>query len=107
MRKEHEVTDRIMHVLHELPPLQTAMELGDLGLLEQELRKWRSSELPERFGECRGVVEAVLKLAEERLLVWRGVERLWKDILKETEVRTNMTVSALRQQSQKIFRVLK
>lgn len=106
LRTERKVTDRIMHVLHELPPLQTAMELGDLGLLEQELRKWKASELPERFGECRGVVEAVLKLAEERLLVWRGVERTWKDVLKETERLPN-TTAALRHQSQRIFRVLK
>merc|ERR1719162_968678 len=106
LRTERKVTDRIMHVLRELPPLQSAMELGDLGLLEQELRKWKSAELPERFGECRGVVEAVLKLAEERVLIWRGVERTWKDILKETERLPN-TVSALRHQSQRIFRVLK
>merc|ERR1719424_604127 len=107
LRTERKVTDRIMHVLHELPPLQTAMELGDLALLEQELLKWRAtSELPERFGECRGVVDAVLKLAEERVLVWRGVERTWKDILKETERLPN-TVTALRNQSQRIFRVLK
>jgi len=106
LRTERKVTDRIMHVLRELPPLQAAMELGDLGLLEQELRKWRSAELPERFGECRGVVEAVLKLAEERVLIWRGVDRTWKEILKETERLPN-TVSALRHQSQRIFRVLK
>merc|ERR1740130_23650 len=106
LRTERKVTERIMHVLQELPPLQTAMELGDLGLLEQEISKWKASALPERFGECRGVVEAVLKLAEERLLVWRGVDRTWKDILKETERLPN-TTSALRQQSQRIFRVLK
>ena len=26
----------------------------------------------ERFGECRGVVEAVVKLARERLITWRS-----------------------------------
>eukprot|EP00928_Gymnodinium_smaydae_P034972 TRINITY_DN2467_c0_g3_i1.p1 TRINITY_DN2467_c0_g3~~TRINITY_DN2467_c0_g3_i1.p1 ORF type:complete len:1653 (+),score=416.81 TRINITY_DN2467_c0_g3_i1:99-5057(+) len=106
LRKERQVTDRIMHVLRELPPLQAAMELGDLNLLEEELRKWKSSSLPEHFGECKGVVEAVLKLARERLLSWRGVEATWRDVLKEAESLPG-SLSALTRLSQRIFRTLK
>jgi len=105
LRTERQITNQIMHVLRELPPLQTAMELGDLSLLEKECTKWRDV-LPERFGECKGVVEAVIKLARERLVTWREVEHTWKDVLREVE-RTPGNVAALTQQSQRIFRVLK
>jgi len=105
LRTERQITNQIMHVLRELPPLQTAMELGDLNLLEKELTKWRDV-LPERFGECKGVVEAVVKLARERLVTWREVEHTWKDVLREVE-RLPGNPIALTQQSQRIFRVLK
>jgi len=106
LRKERQVTDRIMNVLHDLPPLQTAMELGDLALLEEELRKWKMELLPDRFGECKGVVEAVLKLARERLLTWRGVEHTWKEVLREVKALPS-DLDNLTRQSQRIFRTLK
>merc|ERR1719195_1248301 len=71
LQKERQVTGSVMQVLKELPPLQTAIELGDLRILEEELMKWSTDVLPERFGDCRGVVEAVVKLAQERLVTWR------------------------------------
>eukprot|EP00929_Paragymnodinium_shiwhaense_P059818 TRINITY_DN29929_c5_g1_i1.p1 TRINITY_DN29929_c5_g1~~TRINITY_DN29929_c5_g1_i1.p1 ORF type:complete len:1527 (-),score=324.40 TRINITY_DN29929_c5_g1_i1:107-4687(-) len=107
LRKERQVTDHIMHVLQELPPLQVAMELGDISLLTEELDKWKLRKvLPERFGECKGVAEAVLKLAQERLVNWRGVEQTWKDVLREVENLPG-NLSTLTTQSQKIFRTLK
>jgi len=106
IQKERQVTDSIKHVLRELPPLQTAMELGDLALLEDELKKWKMDLLPEHFGECKGVVEAVLKLARERLVSWRGVEQTWKDVLREVE-HLPTSLPALTRQSQRIFRTLK
>eukprot|EP00931_Biecheleriopsis_adriatica_P045170 TRINITY_DN25892_c0_g1_i2.p1 TRINITY_DN25892_c0_g1~~TRINITY_DN25892_c0_g1_i2.p1 ORF type:complete len:1704 (-),score=338.00 TRINITY_DN25892_c0_g1_i2:137-5248(-) len=109
LRMERQVTDHIMHVLRELPPLQSAMELGDLRLLEEELIKWQGDVLPERFGECKGVVQAMLKLARERLVVWRGLEHTWRDVLREAE-RVPAGVTALPvliQQGQRVFRVLK
>eukprot|EP00403_Amphidinium_massartii_P021214 CAMPEP_0178402572 /NCGR_PEP_ID=MMETSP0689_2-20121128/16912_1 /TAXON_ID=160604 /ORGANISM="Amphidinium massartii, Strain CS-259" /LENGTH=1582 /DNA_ID=CAMNT_0020023479 /DNA_START=98 /DNA_END=4843 /DNA_ORIENTATION=+ len=106
LQKERQVTNDIMHVLHELPPLQAAMELGDIRLLDDELQKWRADILPERFGDCKYVVEAVVKLARERLLTWRNVERMWKDVMKEVEhIPTDL--NALTTQSQRMFRVLK
>merc|ERR1719491_1500624 len=102
---EREVTESILVVLRELPPLQASMELGNLALLEEEVRKWDDL-LPERFGDCAGVVEAVVRLAKERLLLWRGVDHTWKDILREVE---NMpsNLQALALQSQRLFRALK
>lgn len=109
LRMERQVTNHIMHVLRELPPLQSAMELGDLRLLQEELQKWNSDELPERFGECKGVVQAVLGLARERLAVWRDLERTWKEVIREVEripvKQSSLTV--LTQQGQRVFRVLK
>ncbi|CAK0828442.1 unnamed protein product [Prorocentrum cordatum] len=105
LQKERAVTDSIMTVLRELPPLQAAMELGDLCLLEAELRKWRERDYS-HFGECKGVVEAIVKLAQERLVTWRGVEHTWKDVLREVE-RLPGTQQALTQHSQRIFRALK
>ena len=34
--------------------------------------------LSERFGDCKGVVEAVVNMAKERLVTWRGVDHTWK-----------------------------
>eukprot|EP00930_Biecheleria_cincta_P042334 TRINITY_DN29121_c0_g1_i1.p1 TRINITY_DN29121_c0_g1~~TRINITY_DN29121_c0_g1_i1.p1 ORF type:complete len:1577 (+),score=242.18 TRINITY_DN29121_c0_g1_i1:81-4811(+) len=109
LRMERQVTNHIMHVLRELPPLQSAMELGDLRLLEEELQKWKGDELPERFGECKGVVQAVLGLARERLAVWRDLERTWKEVLREVErvPAKSTSLAVLSQQGQRVFRVLK
>eukprot|EP00929_Paragymnodinium_shiwhaense_P000642 TRINITY_DN10088_c0_g1_i3.p1 TRINITY_DN10088_c0_g1~~TRINITY_DN10088_c0_g1_i3.p1 ORF type:complete len:1644 (-),score=470.94 TRINITY_DN10088_c0_g1_i3:125-5056(-) len=107
LQKERQVTNDIMHVLRELPPLQTAMELGDLALLDEELEKWRPDALgSDRFGDCKGVVEAVVKLAQERRVTWREVECTWKDVMKEVEHLPTST-SVLTRQSHRIFRVLK
>mmetsp|Transcript_77595 Transcript_77595/g.225181 ORF Transcript_77595/g.225181 Transcript_77595/m.225181 type:complete len:1855 (+) Transcript_77595:102-5666(+) len=106
LRTEREVTEHIKVVLRELPPLQAAMELGDLYLLEEELWKWRSEVLPERFGDCKGVVEAVVKLGKERLKTWRAVDHTWKDILREVETLPT-SLQILTQQSQRLFRALK
>lgn len=103
---ERQITDHIRHALRELPPLQVAMELGDLAQLDEELWKWRSDELPERFGECKGVVEAVVKLARDRLSSWRGMDLVLKEVLKEVE-RLPGSVQALTLSCQKLFRVLK
>ncbi|CAK9004050.1 Ankyrin repeat domain-containing protein 50 [Durusdinium trenchii] len=58
------------------------MELGDLAALEMELTKWRGQVLSERFGDCKGVVEAVasvsVNMAKERLVTWRAVDHTWK-----------------------------
>jgi len=106
LRKERQVTNRIMHVLRDLPPLQTAMELGDLGLLGEELGKWKIEALPDHFGECKGVVEAVLKLARERFSAWCGVQHTWKEVLREVETLPG-DLDNLTRQSQRIFRTLK
>jgi hypothetical protein len=106
VQKERQVTNEVIHVLRELPPLQTAMELGDLRLLEEELEKWRLESLPDRFGDCKSVVEAVVKLAMERLVTWRGVEVMWKDVMREVE-HLPSNLPALTRQCQRIFRVLK
>jgi len=106
VQKERQVTQDIMVALQELPPLQTAMELGDLRLLETELEKWKFDALPDRFGECKGVVQAVVKLAQERVITWRGVEYMLRDVMKEVEhLQTNN--AALTRQCQRVFRVLK
>eukprot|EP00929_Paragymnodinium_shiwhaense_P073821 TRINITY_DN37715_c0_g1_i1.p1 TRINITY_DN37715_c0_g1~~TRINITY_DN37715_c0_g1_i1.p1 ORF type:complete len:2022 (-),score=662.37 TRINITY_DN37715_c0_g1_i1:112-6177(-) len=108
LQAEREITDHIRHALQELPPLQAAMELGDLRTLEDELEKWNlqiSGSLA-RFGECKGVVEAVIKLARERLLTWRSVERTFKDVLRESE-KTGTTLTALADMCHKLFRALK
>jgi len=106
LQAERRSTDQVRHVLSELPPLQAAMELGDVGLLENELRKWKGDVLPERFGECKGVVEAVVKLARERLISWRGVEHVLKDVLKQVE-RLPGTTAALLEHCHRLFRALK
>jgi len=106
LQTERQITDAIKNAIRDLPPLQAAMELGDLQLLEIEVRKWRGDALPERFGECRGVVEAVVKLAAERLLSWRGVQRTLKDVLKEVE-HLPASLAVLMQQCQRLFRALK
>ena len=36
--------------------------------------------MPDKFGECKSVVEAVVKLARERLITWRGVEHALKEL---------------------------
>lgn len=106
LHKERQVTKDIMHVLRELPPLQTAMEIGDLRLLEEEMQKWQQEALPERFGDCKGVVDAVVKLAQERVVTWRGVEHMWRDVMRDVEHLPSSLVT-LTQQSQRIFRVIK
>jgi len=84
LAKEQQITAAIFHAIRELPPLQTAMELGDIFKLQEELDKWSTEDrLPERFGECKGVVEAVIKLAKERLIIWRNVEHTLMDVLRE------------------------
>jgi hypothetical protein len=104
---EREITSHIMQAIRELPPLQAAMELGDIRNLEDELEKWEASEsLPDRFGECKGVVEAVLKLANERLLTWREVEHTLHDVLRQMQ-RLPGSVSALTEHCQRLFRALK
>ncbi|CAK0853073.1 unnamed protein product [Prorocentrum cordatum] len=106
LSSERQITDHIRHAMRELPPLQAAMELGDLGLLEVELRKWKPESLPDRFGESKGVVEAVVKLARERLVTWRGVEHTMKEVLKEVS-RLPGSLPALADHCHKIFRALK
>ncbi|CAE8696196.1 unnamed protein product, partial [Polarella glacialis] len=106
LRMEREVSDSVRHVLQELPPLQAAMELGDLGKLELELEKWRAEVLSDRFGDCRGVVEAVVNMAKERFITWRDVEHTWKDVLREVE-RLPGSLQALTHQCQRLFRALK
>lgn len=106
LRAEREITNHVWQALKELPPLQGAMELGDLRQLGTELAKWNLETLPERFGECRGVVEAVVKLARERLVQWRGVEHTLKDVLKEAESLPGNVV-ALQELCQKLFRAIK
>ena len=51
LQTERDITSSIMHAIRELPPLQAAMELGDLRLLEEELRKRTMDS-----GDCKGVV---------------------------------------------------
>jgi len=106
LQTERQSTEHLRHAIRDLPPLQTAMELGDLGLLEEELQKWRGGALPERFGECKGVVEAVVKLARERLVTWRGVQHTLKDVLREVEHLPTGT-AALMEHCQRLFRALK
>lgn len=106
LQTERDITSSIMHAIRELPPLQAAMELGDLRLLEEELRKWTMDSLPERFGDCKGVVEAVVKLGQERLVTWRGVEHGLKHVLKEVE-KLPSSVSALQEACHRLFRALK
>mmetsp|Transcript_16583 Transcript_16583/g.30742 ORF Transcript_16583/g.30742 Transcript_16583/m.30742 type:complete len:1467 (+) Transcript_16583:61-4461(+) len=103
---ERQVTTDIMQCLRELPPLQTAMEFGDIRMLEEELQKWSAGALPERFGDCKGVVEAVLKLARERLLIWRAVQNTVQEVLKESE-RTGGNVSSLTDRCLRLFRAIK
>jgi len=106
LNKEREITDNILMVVRELPPLQAAMELGDVGLLDEELQKWSTEMLPERFGEGKYVVEAVVKLARERLILWRGVEQTWKNVKKEVQ-HMPRTKPELTRNSQRVFRILK
>lgn len=103
---ERQSTGEVRHVLRELPPLQAAMELGDLSLLDKELNKWKGDVVSERFGECKGVVEAVVKMARERLMSWRGVELVLKDVLKQVE-RLPGGVTALAEHCHRLFRAVK
>lgn len=106
LRSEREVSDSVRHVLRELPPLQAGMELGDLAALEMELTKWRGQVLSERFGDCKGVVEAVVNMAKERLVTWRAVDHTWKEVIREVE-RIPGSLSTLTNQCQRLFRALK
>eukprot|EP00928_Gymnodinium_smaydae_P063628 TRINITY_DN47149_c0_g1_i1.p1 TRINITY_DN47149_c0_g1~~TRINITY_DN47149_c0_g1_i1.p1 ORF type:complete len:1550 (+),score=417.94 TRINITY_DN47149_c0_g1_i1:130-4779(+) len=107
LNAEREITDHVRHALRELPPLQAAMELGDATRLEDELsQKWAGDALPERFGECKGVVEAVVKLARERLLTWRNVNHSLADVLREAE-RLPTGQHAMHELCHKLFRALK
>eukprot|EP00434_Breviolum_minutum_P016747 symbB.v1.2.014770.t1/scaffold1084.1/size139254/9 len=82
------------------------MELGDLASLEMELDKWRGQVISERFGDCKGVVEAVVNMAKERLMTWRAVDHTWKEVIREVE-RIPSTLSSLTNQCQRLFRALK
>jgi len=106
LKAEREITESVRHALKELPPLQTAMEMGDLKLLESELDKWTGDVLPDRFGECKGVVDAVVKLARERFLTWRSVCHTLKDVLRESD-RVQGNTQTLQDMCQKLFRALK
>lgn len=106
LKSEREVSDSVRHVLRELPPLQAAMELGDMASLDLELSKWRGEVLSQRFGDCRGVVEAVVNMAKERLLTWRGVDHTWKEVIREVE-RMPSSLSSLTNQCQRLFRAMK
>jgi len=106
LRREREVSDSVRHVLRELPPLQAAMELGDLASLEMELDKWRGQVISDRFGDCKGVVEAVVNMAKERLMTWRAVDHTWKEVIREVE-RIPSTLASLTNQCQRLFRALK
>lgn len=106
LRSEREVSDSVRHVLRELPPLQAGMELGDLACLEMELEKWRGQVISDRFGECKGVVEAVVNMAKERLVTWRAVDHTWKEVIREVE-RIPSTLASLTNQCQRLFRALK
>lgn len=106
LETERQVTHEIKECLRELPPLQTAMELGDLGLLNEEVQKWNADELPDRFGDCKGVVEAVVKLARERLVTWRGVANTVQEVLKESE-RTGGSVPTLAELCRRLMRAMK
>jgi len=106
LQTERQITEHIKHAIRDLPPLQAAMELGDLGLLEEELQKWRCEAPLERFGDCKGVVEAVVKLARERMITWRGVQHTLKDVLKEVEHLPG-NAAALMEHCQRLFRALK
>eukprot|EP00435_Cladocopium_sp_Y103_P052861 s1305_g16.t1 len=96
----------LTEVLRELPPLQAGMELGDLACLEMELEKWRGQVISDRFGECKGVVEAVVNMAKERLVTWRAVDHTWKEVIREVE-RIPSTLASLTNQCQRLFRALK
>ena len=56
---------------------------------------WRSScqVLSERFGDCKGVVEAVVNMAKERLVTWRGVDHTWKARFKALRPRNLLKTS--------------
>ncbi|CAE7551191.1 zupT [Symbiodinium natans] len=82
------------------------MELGDMASLDLELSKWRGEVLSARFGDCRGVVEAVVNMAKERLLTWRGVDHTWKEVIREVE-RMPSSLSSLTNQCQRLFRAMK
>jgi len=105
LQTERQVTEHIKHAMSELPPLQAAMELGDMAALDRELKKWKGA-LPDRFGDCKGVVEAVVKLARERLMTWRSVEHVLKEVLKEVE-RLPGSVTVLMEHCHRLFRALK
>lgn len=106
LRLEREVSESVRHILRELPPLQAAMELGNSAALDSELTKWQGELLSDRFGDSHAVVQAVVNLARERLMTWRGVEHSWKDTLREAEHGSG-GLNLLTQQCQKIFRVIK
>jgi len=108
LQKEQQITAAIFHAIRELPPLQTSMEMGDIYKLEEELNKWSSEDrLPERFGECKGVVEAVIRLARERLIIWRNVEHTLMDVLREVGTGANKGTQALFEACHRIFRAIK
>jgi len=103
---ERQVTNDIRRALQELPPVQAAMEMGDLRILEDELSKWGPEKNLDGFGECRGVVEALLKLAQERVVTWRDVQHTLKDVLREAEGLVR-SPTALYDHCQKLFRAIK
>merc|ERR1719261_884638 len=104
LQAERQVTSHIMQAIRELPPLQAAMELGDIRKLEEELEKWDPQviHMDNRFGECKGVVEAVVKLARERLITWREVEHTLNDVLRQMQ-RLPGSISALTEHCQRLF----
>ncbi|CAE7850427.1 ZTP29, partial [Symbiodinium microadriaticum] len=95
-------TAELRQVLRELPPLQAAMELGDMASLDLELSKWRG----EDYGHVGRVECLNVNMAKERLLTWRGVDHTWKEVIREVE-RMPSSLSSLTNQCQRLFRAMK
>merc|ERR1719331_3016872 len=96
-----------MKAMKVLPPLQAAIELGDVRLLEEELNQWEGVKaVHESFGECKSVVEAVVKMARERLLIWREVEITLREVLRQVE-KLPESVPALAECCHRLFRAVK
>jgi len=106
IQREQEVTAHVMKAIRELPPLQIAMQSGNITVLEDELQKWKGTSLPERFGDCKGVVEAVMNLARERLITWRGVDHTLTEVLNEVE-HSSGSARVLVEHCQRLLRILK